>query len=572
MKPKSFDPSGIYGYRLSIVLITLLFLTAYFPFVLRGGLISDDWSVRSNAYFNSGLWQNCYYWVVEVSPQRPLQALLAATTGYIFGGNTAGYIILNLSVMISSILCTALILKKYTGKTDALLFILFASIPTIASTSIFSPAMLIVTPVTTFLWSLSLFTLDQYMNNQKKVYYVLTYVLIFLALLIFEVILPFLVITVLLPMSKYLENGTALSLKFLRNYFIKFFVPVISIVLGIIIFQKLTAHSLATQIHLVPGIKVIIKTFVAWASSFTTELCFLLINSAMQLGTDLFSRPDILLTGVTLIIFSFIFVKIVSSHAHLSEKVEIRIKERFFLGIVILALLSCPILFIVSNYIPVIHGYDNRLMHSTWFLLSMILAWATGRIFRTKICFVAPVIIFFLFASIIAQRDNFILSWALQQKIINDCTKKAEQADVRQDSVIIGNVPKYLPNNLNNEEVFNNIWDFGSALRVHTDGLVYRGIPINSTKLRQGRFIVKDNFFFVNRVWKPKFSADNLWYYEYDQQTAQSKFIQISGIQHLQSILEEIKEHNINAEPMRAHNGVRTLLREIANWLQGNFK
>lgn len=527
----------------------------YIPYILYGGFLGDDWDVWGASYFDQTFWRMLTHRISWFAPQRPLQAYLLTMTGFAFGGNPNGYIIVNLCLWIGSIACLAFVLKSYRGKIEALLFICIASIPVISSTTLFSPAATIVVSASMFFWSLSLLTLHHYLETHETRYYILTYLLIIIGFLIYEVFLPLLIITVSVPICRTIEKKP-LSFTVIRRPVFIFIMPVIAILIGITMLHKCVGVKGATQIVRPHSPSHVIHICVLWFRAITSDMRNLLINSLFAIEASFSSLSQLLAVMILLLVF-FLFIKnLIPKNARSQTRL-------FFLVIACLSLLSCPLLFILSGYSPEIFGYGNRLMSSTWILLSIVLSWIGGKLIQTK-C--RGIVYFFLClcaCSMMIQRDHSIQSWELQQKIAQDCAKKILTSQVKEQAVIIGNVPKYLRNNLNNEEVFATIWDFGYAVQIYTNGLIRRGIPITATGIRNGGFIVKDEFFLVQGVYKPRYSIENLWYYEYNQATERSELIRIKDRHHLYSVLYTAEKYGINEEPMRANKGIRTLLSKM---------
>ena len=83
-----------------------------------------------------------------------------------------------------------------------------------------------------------------------------------------------------------------------------------------------------------------------------------------------------------------------------------------------------------------------------------------------------------------------------------------------QDAALIGNVPKFLNPNFNDELVFSQPWDFPAALAILSNNNIRSGAVLDS---RRGDF--RKIQFINNQVRLENWSganADNLWFYDFD--------------------------------------------------------
>jgi hypothetical protein len=145
------------------------------------------------------------------------------------------------------------------------------------------------------------------------------------------------------------------------------------------------------------------------------------------------------------------------------------------------------------------------------------------------------------------QRDNYIRSWRLQNRVVAGFVAQAKQAGLPRGARIIGNVPHWLPSNYNDEEVFGNHWDFGRALRLATRGRVAGGIPVTRTQIDQGNVQQHGEEIFVNGLWRADASA--LWFFEFDQATNRCRLLKIRDGAHLAQVLGELAGSEVNHVP-----------------------
>jgi hypothetical protein len=134
------------------------------------------------------------------------------------------------------------------------------------------------------------------------------------------------------------------------------------------------------------------------------------------------------------------------------------------------------------------------------------------------------------------QRDNYIESWKTQMIIISDVLNLIERENTSNKMVVIGDVPKFLIPNYNDEIIFSQPWDFGGALALFSNGKVRDGAVIDTKRQDFNRLLIKNNDIEINGWWKT--GADNLWLYEFNY--TQQKGV-LSKIESIKSFDEKMR-------------------------------
>jgi hypothetical protein len=427
-----------------------------------------------------------------------------------------------------------------------------ASMPVIASTIIFSPVTQMLNPLSIFLWSLSLYILNKYLRIHRPWLLVPAYLLLFIASLIYEVIFPLLVLTILLPwFVEYFKNDKKILI---RQYFTKYILPVISILILATLYQKvIMPHFMMVYSRLNIGlpsslIKLGFVLGVRWLIAIFADFPNLLLDSIFYFGLSLLKRIDILV-AIAAIIVIFIFSRDI-------KKIETRRQsEKLFLFVMFLiAFFAGAVLYMLSGNPATISGYNNRGLSSAWLSLSFLIAFLGYKFSVTKFYWVIPIFFILLSLTFIAERDNYIQSYNLQLAIVNDVILKIKEINAFPGAIVFGNVPLYLEKNFNNEEVFSQPWDFGSALNIKSGRFIEGGNVLQLLTINRPNHVeFKDESLILDGWWEinGKDIVARSYYYEYNQNTKESKLLKIESTDSLKKIIDNISVECINDVPPR---------------------
>ena len=180
-----------------LLLIAFIFAT-YLPLIARGGIIADDWGDIAQNLACSGFF-DCYRSWFPLFSNRPLAPLPITTSTFLFGTHYSWYLILNTSIFIGSIIFAGLVIRALVGNYPAIIFVAIASIPTISMPLIVSPINQQTATLSLFYWALSLYLLLRFLHRGSFISYFVAYALLLCSLLTYEVMLPLLAFTALLP-------------------------------------------------------------------------------------------------------------------------------------------------------------------------------------------------------------------------------------------------------------------------------------------------------------------------------------------------------------------------------------
>jgi hypothetical protein len=237
--------------------------------------------------------------------------------------------------------------------------------------------------------------------------------------------------------------------------------------------------------------------------------------------------------------------------------------EKPFILLVFLTLLAFSSVFFLSNYPSVTFGYYNKMMLPAVFLSSILLAWALQKTLDSwKIILTAVVVVLWV-SSLVIQLDNFSRSWEIRKYVFKDIAEKLNNTELGEKPFVIANVPFFTLNNYNNEEVFYLAWDFSLGLKVfglkktaYTFPFCWR--TVTDSTYNPGHNMKNSTAFFEN---------ENLWYYEYREESGKSKIEKIRGKSGFYEILKYTEDNNINNHPVILRERIRNTLRDRVSGL-----
>lgn len=551
--------------------IGFLLACAYLPYVAGGGsFMIDDWQMLHHSFFQKTIYNTFRYWNVENgSGMRPLASLLFAIMPKIFGDNPVGYIILNTGIWLCAIFAARIIIEKYLGSRASWWFVVLAAVPTIASTNIFEPITMIIGTSNILLWSLSLLCLQRYLERGERLYYILTYILLVVALLIYEQIAPLLLLTALLPFV-YNAAKNGLSLQQAKADVVKYFSPIVVVLITMSIFQKLIVPIYGVTLSRLSSRPLgdLMRSFARWVFTVIADTPLMLLSSLQHYGGGIVTRVEFWLLLLGVVVFVILLQK--NSETQHSSRLQ-----TYFLVIITLTLFACSALSVFSGINMRVEGIENRFLGSTWLMLSVLLSFVFARFARFGEV-LGGVVVFLVYFSFSIQVFNYLDNTRVQNLVFNDCVAKLEAAKQRGERVdsafIVGNVPVYATKNFNNEVIFAYRFDFGGGMRMKTNGTVEMGQVINinrdAPKNDTTRFfaaIDRDTLLIGNLTGLMKRPInEKMWWYEYDQFTGQSTLVHITqGTQQIDSILNVARNSNVNAAPLPATERVRNSIKAM---------
>ena len=440
---------------------------------MQGGIIVDDWGdLGQNLDCTEFL--NCYLNWFPFFSNRPLAPVPLVLSTLAFGMQFWAYLAFNAAVYLLAISMVAVVVNRLLGVLPALVFWILAAVPIIAMPVLTSPINCLINNASFVLWASALLMLAQYCKTQRLHWYGLSYLCLALSLLTYEIVLPLLVLTVMLP---YVLDSQA-SQKSLSQYVIRYVAPVCAAVVLMLIWQKMIAPQLFTVVYsrIEWSWDKIYLGFTGWPSIFYEQLP----NLFKKLIVFAPLQSAVWILGIFGLYFLLGYI--------LGPARSALAKSRFTLFCMSLVFVACFVLFALGGAKEVeIGNYAARILSSTWIAFALLLAalvgvvGAYGAVWRPVFLMVMISITALSAASFVISRDQYIASWQLQQKIIGDVITLMKEQSITQPLAVLGDVPQYLDKNFNQEVVFSAPWDFGFALRIYSRGQVTGGAMLDTS-------------------------------------------------------------------------------------------
>lgn len=519
-------------------LLTALVVAAlYLPLILGGGIINDDWGDILESINCNSFWQ-CYGDWFPLFSNRPLAPLPITLSTRLFTTNYTLYLLTNSAIYLTALGITAQALSYFLNHLSRQVFFLLAVAPCIAMPLIVSPINQLTATVAFLYWAISLSLILKYCRSSKRYEYFLSYIFLLFGFLTYEIILPLLILTALLPALLTPPS----RIKYWLGYFAKFVAPILVVLALVIIWQKVLApHYMEVYSRLNFNPAHTSRNLFTWVHLFLVQLPGLLTKSIGYIAFDFFSLQ-------ALVIFTFlsaIFYLTLKHYRHGREfpQNSISLNINFFI-ISSGCLISSSLIFVLTDESAVSWGYQARGLSSAWFALTIWLASLSQLTFNLPK--VLRLILFFLLLvftnlsilSFTIQRDQYVESWNIQLHILQDLKALMQKQGLGSEISIIADVPRYTPNTYNRELVFSQSWDLPAAITVQNGQRIRSGIVVDSRaqgeeKLRgmQGLRIEKGKAI-VNDGGQVDFS--NLWLYDFDPNSRQGTLTKVNGPADLQ--------------------------------------
>ena len=501
------------------LLVALIVAALYLPLILGGGIITDDWGdILESLNCNSFL--QCYGDWFPLFSNRPLAPLPITLSTRLFTTNYALYLLTNTAIYLTALGITARALSYFLNHLSRQIFFLLAVAPCIAMPLIVSPINQLTATVAFLYWAISLSLILKYCISRISYEYFLSYFFLLCGFLTYEIILPLIFLTALLPALLTPPS----RIKYWLGYFVKFIAPILGVLALIIIWQKVLApHFMEVYSRLNFNPSHVLRNLHTWVHLFLVQLPELLTKSIRYIAFDFFSLQ-------ALVTFTFLGTLFYLSskyyrHGKGSPQNSISFNINFFI-ISSGCLISSSLIFVLTDESAVSWGYQARGLSSTWFALAIWLASFSQlalklpKILRLIVFFLLLVFTSLSMLSFAIQRDQYIESWNMQLHILKDLKALMQRQGLGSEVSIIANVPRYTPNNYNRELIFSQSWDLPAAMTVQNGQFIRSGIVIDSRaqgqeKLRGMQGLrIENGMAKVNDGGQVDFS--NLWLYDFD--------------------------------------------------------
>jgi len=445
-----------YGLRVEITcLIALLFLHGTYAFFAMP--VQDDWWIISVAAKHDTLIDLAQYWF-SVIGHRPTYAFLLSVLGWGLQNHVWAYAVLTSTVWCCAVLLAAHSLRPFLCLMERRLFIFLGCVPLIASATIFASVQMVASTFATLLWAISLFFQQRAIHGKNLWIYAFSFVCVCLALLSYEAVLPLIFFSALITLFTTLNSKNSS-----RSFAIKNLTALIKIspqwaAMVTVLLYKITMKFVYPSFLLKVESRSWAEHFFSlgdWASALLLGfplLFFSTLTNALTLQTLL--SPLSLLTVCLAAVFSYLAVTACKSPNAIS-----RDPRRILMLATLIALISGSLVFFLSGYSARVEGLGTRLWAGTWILLCVMASVFLTRLSRRPLGAVFVVAaISVVTLSYCVQMRAYIRSTLLADNITYSLYQALQTQDYHQGEPIICIVPRYWPDNLNNEPVLEDVY------------------------------------------------------------------------------------------------------------------
>lgn len=490
-----------YRKNIHFYLLFLIFIFIYGPlYQVNSFGPGDDLVFLEN--FKSGnifqLTKDFFYEKIHLL-QRPLSTIFLVLIHLVFKEIFQLYLLSFFVIFLTTNFLIYKSLKSFVNKKVLKTFLLCSLTPFLTSSFIQSPYLLVEFILPIFFWANSLYFLTLSFKNKKN-YFLLSNIFLFLSLFSTVIAFPLFVINLLLPFIFWRKN---LHLKLL---FTKIFIPIFFILLiyfGYLkflnYFFNISAYGLSTLSlgSFFKSIYFIVTIFIEFPILISKSLFFSEISQLL----------------IILLLVSLFFKFTNNQNSKEDNYLFDRADAKFFLLIIIISLFSNMMIFFISGYPSVTYGYYNRMLISAFITLSLIISTILNLNKNFYLLVLKIIIISLILNSSKVVSNQIIKIDKLKKNNIISLTNTLKNYSQRnKKNILVANLPLYLNDNFNNLEIFWLTWDLDQIIKRNKLNF-YKSFPVSDYVLESKNYSPAHNFFNHLDILK-KENIDNYIYYE----------------------------------------------------------
>lgn|GEM_PF-221372 len=525
-----------------LIIFAVFALVLYVPFVLKGGFQYDDWSAAGLSKACPGLFHSfsCYW---PNYPDRPLASLYYSIDSNVFHAWAPGYIIADVLEWTGGALLAFTVLKKRFGLNLAVPFLFVAAIPSISTTTIFSPAMQAIGSFTFLLWATSFYFLDKYLVSQKQRHWWLCYGFIFFSLLFYESSTPLFAVSALWPLL--VDPNPLPTFTYWKRYALRYILPIIVILIVIGLYQDLIVLHFYKYISKVRiqdthnlfnfGLRVVTNTlYILTIGVADLSLRGLVRLRSSGIWTAASAVALAAIAGISMVKFGRFTIR---PSARLAVKKR---KYIFWLVIVVIAI-GITAMHFIANAPPTMVGYNNRGLVSGSILVALVAAWLWYNYFSRRLSLSIIGVLCFLayLGSFVVQRDNYIAGNTERRQIQAAAIKQINAVN-QPGMYVLANVPTYTDKNFDNETVYSDeVLDWENSLELESRVISIRGISLSPGRITRGELEIRGDQLEAMHNVKNLVPIRTIWYYD----VVSHKLAKIQSTKQLQQIFSNEATH-----------------------------
>jgi len=199
------------------------------------------------------------------------------------------------------------------------------------------------------------------------------------------------------------------------------------------------------------------------------------------------------------------------------------------------------------------------MMLPSFLIISILVSYCFSKMLTKSWMFIPTIISVLWISSMIIQVDNFVSAWKIRQLIMNDLKNQLQTVTLRENSILVANIPYFLKQNYNNEPVTYTTRAFKSHLKLIGAEEVL-AFPICYRIITDRTFYPAHNF--INYL-SDMNENSNYLYYEYEEGSERGVLEQLFDKISLLEKFDEIKVNKINYHPIILREKIRLAFKKI---------
>jgi|TARA_B100001971_G_scaffold190562_1_gene193430 hypothetical protein len=532
-------------------IILLIFMIVYAKHIVYGGPGLDDelsYLVQAN---NDTLSLSA---LIGPRPERFLYGLSQYVMAGVFKEKFFLYIIAQLSTWVITIAIINKFIKIIFDENVGRIFYLLSPHIIFASAIVYSPYKVGGYELSLLLWALHINILMSYLSKNRITLYYLSYIFLLLSLFALEYIIGLLVISIIFPVIYKMINKEEPT-RNLHYLLVKFITPVIIVCISYFLFKVyISKLFFFTETQIYGFTPFSLKSLFQALYFFITILVEFPIM-LIEVIPNLFKwKVFFLAFGVTLFYF-YLLNEFNKRKANINYKTN----DRFYVWMFLISLVSCSSIFLFSGYPSSTFGPYNKMMLPSFLIISILVSYCFSKMLTKSWMFIPTIISVLWISSMIIQVDNFVSAWKIRQLIMNDLKNQLQTVTLRENSILVANIPYFLKQNYNNEPVTYTTRAFKSHLKLIGAEEVL-AFPICYRIITDRTFYPAHNF--INYL-SDMNENSNYLYYEYEEGSERGVLEQLFDKISLLEKFDEIKVNKINYHPIILREKIRLAFKKI---------
>jgi len=532
-------------------IILFIFMIVYAKHIVYGGPGLDDelsYLVQAN---NDTLSLSA---LIGPRPERFLYGLSQYVMAGVFKEKFFLYIIAQLSTWVITIAIINKFIKIIFDENVGRIFYLLSPHIIFASAIVYSPYKVGGYELSLLLWALHINILMSYLSKNRITLYYLSYIFLLLSLFALEYIIGLLVISIIFPVIYKMINKEEPT-RNLHYLLVKFITPVIIVCISYFLFKVyISKLFFFTETQIYGFTPFSLKSLFQALYFFITILVEFPIM-LIEVIPNLFKwKVFFLAFGVTLFYF-YLLNEFNKRKANINYKTN----DRFYVWMFLISLVSCSSIFLFSGYPSSTFGPYNKMMLPSFLIISILVSYCFSKMLTKSWMFIPTIISVLWISSMIIQVDNFVSAWKIRQLIMNDLKNQLQTVTLRENSILVANIPYFLKQNYNNEPVTYTTPAFKSHLKLIGAEEVL-AFPICYRIITDRTFYPAHNF--INYL-SDMNENSNYLYYEYEEGSERGVLEQLFDKISLLEKFDEIKVNKINYHPIILREKIRLAFKKI---------